>query len=105
MPPDARETRARMRRDALVSAVGEKAGRRARARAEGERAAWFGLGTFGLVGWSVMVPTVLGIALGVWLDARRPGRISWSLSGLLIGLLMGCLNAWYWVQRNSRGRP
>ena len=28
----------------------------------------------GLVGWSVVVPTLLGAALGIWLDHRHPGQ-------------------------------
>lgn len=89
-------------RDRLHETVGRKAERKARSREEGDRVISFGLGTFGLVGWSVMIPTVLGIAIGVWLDARYTGEISWTLTGLLTGIALGCLNAWYWVQRKSR---
>ena len=32
---------------------------------------WFGLGMMGLIGWSVAIPTVLGAALGLWLDQRQ----------------------------------
>lgn len=86
----------------LLETVEEKARRKARAREEGDRTLWFGLGTFGLVGWSVMLPTVLGIAAGAWLDARHDGRISWILTGLITGVILGCVNAWFWVQKKSR---
>ncbi len=35
---------------------------------------WFGLGKMGLIGWSIVVPTLLGAALGVWLTTttREP---------------------------------
>jgi ATP synthase protein I len=56
---------------------------------------------FGLVGWSVAIPTLLGIALGLWLDARWPGRVSRTLTFLIIGVILGCLNAWYWVKQES----
>jgi ATP synthase protein I len=82
--------------------VGRRAERKLRARQERRRTAWFGLGTFGLVGWSVALPTVLGIALGVWLDERRPGQVSWTLTFLFIGVALGCLNAWYWINQESR---
>jgi ATP synthase protein I len=49
------------------------------------------------VGWSVVIPTLLGVAAGVWIDGRWPGRFSWTLMLLLGGLLLGCWNAWYWV--------
>ena len=58
---------------------------------------WFGLGMMGLVGWSVVVPTLAGAALGMWLDAHYPGSHSWTLALLVAGLCIGCANAWHWV--------
>jgi len=57
---------------------------------------------FGLVGWSVAVPTLIGIAIGVWIDLSRPGSYSWTLMLLVIGMVIGCLNAWFWIQRERR---
>jgi ATP synthase protein I len=82
--------------------VGRKAERRRRARQIGRRGVWFGLGMFGLVGWAVALPTVAGVAIGLWLDARFPSHVSWTLTLLLLGALLGSLNAWYWVKRESR---
>lgn len=86
----------------LEKEVGRRAERKLRARRERRRTAWFGLGMFGLVGWSVAIPTLAGIALGLWMDARWPGRPSWTLTFLLIGVGLGCLNAWYWIKQESR---
>jgi ATP synthase protein I len=86
----------------VTEAVGRKAARKLRARRTGRRGVWFGLGMFGLVGWAVALPTVAGVALGLWLDARFPSRVSWTLSLLFLGALLGSLNAWYWVKRESR---
>jgi ATP synthase protein I len=63
---------------------------------------WSGLGMIGLVGWSVAVPTLLGAALGIWLDKNYPMNHSWTLTLLIIGLIAGCLNAWYWLAREDR---
>ena len=81
--------------------VGRKAERKLRARRERNRTAWFWLGMFGLVGWSVAVPTLIGIAMGIWIDNTWPDGISWTLNLLIIGIIVGCINAWYWVQRES----
>jgi ATP synthase protein I len=81
--------------------IGEKAERKLKARAEGRRDVWFGVGMFGLVGWSVAIPTIIGIVLGLWIDARLQDRISWTLTLLFIGAALGCVNAWYWVKRES----
>ena len=83
--------------------ISRKARRMERARKRRPRSAWRGLGMFGMVGWAVAVPTVAGIALGLFIDARWPGETSWTLALLLAGVALGCLNAWYWVQREGRG--
>jgi len=82
--------------------VGAKAERKLRARRDGAPGVWSGLGMMGLIGWSVVVPTVAGAALGVWLDAYHPGAHSWSLALLMAGLVLGCLNAWHWVAQQDR---
>ena len=87
----------------LLRRVGEKEARKLKARAEKDRSVWFGLGMFGLVGWSVAIPTLIGIAVGIWIDTTWPGPYSWTLMLLFIGVIVGCLNAWYWVKRESRG--
>jgi len=58
---------------------------------------WFGLGMFGMVGWSVAVPTLMGLGLGIWLDKKYPVSISWTLTFLMFGLIAGCLMAWHWI--------
>jgi ATP synthase protein I len=50
----------------------------------------------------VALPTPAGALLGLWLDARVASRVSWTLTLLLAGALLGSLNAWYWVTRESR---
>ena len=63
---------------------------------------WFGLGMMGTVGWSVVVPTLVGVAIGLWIDAQWPSRVSWTLVLLIGGLLLGCANAWLWLSREQR---
>ncbi|NLT36106.1 MAG: hypothetical protein GXX83_09430 [Gaiellales bacterium] len=82
--------------------VGAKQARKLLRRKEGEHSIWFGLGMFGVVGWSVAIPTMIGVGLGYWIDRAWPGRISWTLTLMVIGLCLGSLNAWYWVQRQRR---
>ncbi len=82
--------------------VGEKAARKLKAQRHVTQTVWSGLGMMGLVGWSVAVPTLLGAALGLWLDKRYPGGHSWTLTLLAIGLGLGCFNAWHWVAKEGR---
>jgi len=96
--------RRRRKAEALGDRVAGEIVRRRRSRAAGDRSIWEGLGMFGIVGWSVAIPTLIGIAVGIWLDNRLTGSISWTLTGLIVGILLGSLNAWYWVSRESRRR-
>ena len=89
-------------RQELCRKVGTKESRKIRARREENRSVWFGLGMFGLVGWSVAIPTLAGIALGVWIDLKWPSRYSWTLMLLVIGIILGCVNAWFWVMRERK---
>lgn len=82
--------------------IERKALRMEESRKRRRESAWYGLGMFGLVGWSVAVPVVAGTALGVWIDRRWPGEVSWTLTLLIAGAILGSINAWYWVQREGR---
>ncbi len=87
--------------DQFLQTIQQKARRKQRARREGG-SIWFGLGTFGMVGWSVAIPTVVGALAGGWLDQHVPVDFSWRLTLLLAGLLIGCVNAWYWVSKEQQ---
>jgi ATP synthase protein I len=82
--------------------VGAKAARKLTAQRNVTRGVWFGLGMMGIVGWSVVIPTLLGAALGIWLDNHHPGHLSWTLTLLITGLVLGCLNAWHWVAKEDK---
>ena len=86
----------------LAQEVDADARRKLKARKHQAHGVWFGLGMMGLVGWSVVVPTLLGAALGIWLDRHVPGQHSWTLALLVAGLTLGCFNAWHWVAKEDR---
>ena len=95
--PDCR----RSQTPAFGKAAARKAERRMQARRHKDRSIWFGLGMFGLVGWTVTIPTVAGIAIGLWIDTHTASPYSWTLMGLFTGLVAGCIMAWNWVKRES----
>lgn len=96
--PDRRERKPR----AFSDEIGVREKRKLKARKDRPKEVWFGLGMFGMVGWSVAVPTVIGIFLGVWIDVTWPSRYSWTLMLLVVGLILGCVNAWFWVNRERK---
>ena len=87
---------------AFAARIGVKAARKLKARRNSAPGVWFGLGMMGVIGWSVVVPTLLGAALGLWLDHHHAGRHSWTLALLVAGLAIGCFNAWHWVARQDQ---
>jgi ATP synthase protein I len=97
-PPEMKSTEDQT---AFSRKVGAQAARKLRAR-NSTQGVWFGLGMMGLIGWSVVVPTLLGAALGLWLDKHHAGKHSWTLALLVAGLAIGCFNAWHWVSKEDK---
>ena len=83
--------------------IGIKEIRKLKSIREEKKSPLLGLGMFGMVGWSIVIPTLLGLALGIWIDKKYPASISWTLSLMIIGLFCGCLLAGYWVANENKG--
>ncbi|MDA8161401.1 MAG: AtpZ/AtpI family protein [Desulfobacteraceae bacterium] len=99
---DAQEGKKSRCKAAFLQQVGTKAARKLKAQRGTARTVWSGLGMMGLIGWSVTIPTLLGAALGLWLDKHYPGPHSWTLTLLITGLVIGCLSAWRWVAKEDQ---
>lgn len=82
--------------------VAEKEKRKLKALRNNKRSVWFGLGMFGMIGWSVAVPTLLGAVLGIWLDKNYPQSFSWTLSSIVLGIVIGGLIAANWVSKEDK---
>ena len=63
---------------------------------------WSSFSLFGVVGWSVAIPTLLAIGVGIWLDRSIHDNHSWTLVMLPVGLAVGCGLAWHWVRHEQR---
>lgn len=93
-----------------LSSDGRQLGKRVREREvrmlKGKQQApgtiWSGFAVFGLIGWSVVIPTLGGVMLGLWLDGAYPSKHSWTLTLLAAGLFVGCFNAWRWISEENR---
>lgn len=90
--------------DPAADQIESGAERMRKARADPPPSPLRGLGTFGMIGWSVAVPTVGGIALGRWLDRVAPQHFSWVLALLLAGVVIGAFIAWRWIEREGQGK-
>ena len=81
----------------MIRQVGVEQDRMMRARTR-KNGSWTGVALLGVVGWSVALPTLAGIAIGLWIDSRWPSRFSWTLMLLVGGLVFGCISAWLRVK-------
>lgn len=61
-----------------------------------------GFSTFGMIGWSIVVPTVGGAFLGLWLDRVAPQSFSWTIALILGGVALGAMIAWAWMDKENR---
>lgn len=89
-------------RDDFTRKIEADSKRKLKARKNKAPGVWSGLGMMGLIGWSIAVPTLLGAGLGVWLDRTVSTDFSWTLTLIILGLALGCLNAWHWLSREGR---
>ena len=80
--------------DGLHEAVRTRQQRRARWQREGERSLGQNLAMIGALGWTIVVPLLVGIFAGRWLDRQFGSGIFWTLGLLVGGLALGCALAW-----------
>ena len=79
--------------------IGDKERLKLKSKKAGKPNVWQGFSVFGLIGWSIAAPMVALVLIGIWLDEHYSNSFSFTLSMLMIGLAIGCVNAWYWVRK------
>ena len=60
---------------------------------------WGYVGLIGAVGWGIVLPMIIGVGVGLWLDRRFGSGSRLTLLLLLLGLSVGCVNAWRTITR------
>jgi ATP synthase protein I len=66
---------------------------------EGERPTWMNLSMVGALGWLIVIPALLGVAIGRWLDGMLGTGITFTGALIFIGVGIGGYLAW---QRMSK---
>jgi len=84
--------------DGLTKAVRERRTRRHLWRSEGEPSTLRFVGQIGVLGWIIVVPILIGLFVGRWIDRALGTGIFWSAPLLLVGVVIGCWSAWRWMQ-------
>lgn len=60
----------------------------------GERPLWKNLSMIGALGWLIVIPTLLGVAAGRWLDGLFATRVTFSGALTFVGACLGFYLAW-----------
>lgn len=88
--------------DRLVEQVRLRSARNARWLHEGAPALARHLGQIGVLGWLIVVPTLLGLFAGRWIDRRLGTGLTFAAALLVLGLVLGSWSAWKWVHAEMR---
>lgn len=67
-----------------------------------ERSVGQNLALIGSIGWLVVVPTVIGIFIGRWLDEWMESGIFWTGACIIIGVSIGAMLAWKRLRREGK---
>lgn len=87
--------------DRVAGAAKRAATRDATGRKEPEPSLGARLGQIGILGWTIVLPTLLCLALGRWLDRLAGTRVFFSAPLLMIGAAIGLWSAWRWMHRQQ----
>jgi ATP synthase protein I len=88
--------------DRVAGAAQRAAKRDATGRNEPEPSLGARLAQIGILGWTIVLPTLLCLALGRWLDRLAGTRVFFSAPLLMIGAAIGLWSAWRWMHRQQR---
>lgn len=83
--------------DPLVSSVRLRGERRRKSLHEGNLSVARGLAQIGVLGGIIVVPMLIGIIVGRWLDHVFNSGVFWTASLLPLGLALAGWSAWKWI--------
>ncbi len=81
----------------MIASIREQTRRRQRAEREGEPSMGRYLAQIGVLGWMIVLPGLIGVFAGRWLDRWLGSGIFWTGPLMLLGLAAGCWVAWRWM--------
>ena len=83
--------------DGLLKSVSHEVERRRTWLREGEPSFARYLAQIGVLGWTIVIPALLGTFLGRWIDRSLGTGIFWTAPLMMLGLGVGCWTAWRWM--------
>src|ERR1700722_6785702 len=84
--------------DPLVKGIRLRGERQQRWLREGDPSVARRLAQIGVLGWIIVVPMLIGIFVGRWLDRIFNSGLFWTAPLLMLGAGLGCWSAWKWMK-------
>ncbi len=94
--PDKDQT---LERDALLRGARLEGARDLRWRSDNAPPVARRLAQIGVLGWMVVIPMLVGVFAGRWLDSRFQTGLFYTAPLLMLGAAAGCWWAWRWMQK------
>ncbi len=83
----------------MAEAARQAANRARQGREDPEPSMGQRLGQIGVLGWTVVIPILLGVVVGRWMDRKLETGIFFTAPFLLVGAAIGFWLAWRWMHR------
>jgi ATP synthase protein I len=84
--------------DPLVKGIRLRVDRHRRWLRDGDASVAQRLGQIGVLGWIIVVPMLIGVFTGRWLDRVFNSGLFCTAPLLILGAALGCWSAWKWMQ-------
>jgi ATP synthase protein I len=84
--------------DKLVQETRLRGERHRRWLREGDPSVARRLAQIGVLGWIIVVPMLIGVFIGRWLDGSLHSGVFWTAPLMMLGLVLGCWSAWKWMK-------
>ncbi len=85
-------------KDPLVKSVQLRDERHQRWLREGDASVVRRLAQIGVLGWIIVLPILIGVFVGRWLDQMFNSGLFYTAPLLMLGVALGCWSAWKWIQ-------
>ncbi|MDW6024405.1 AtpZ/AtpI family protein [Mesorhizobium sp. BAC0120] len=86
-------------KDRLTEAARQAAERAKQGEENPEPSLGARFGQIGILGWTIVVPTLVAVFVGRWLDRILDTGIFFSAPLIMIGAAIGLWSAWKWMHR------
>lgn len=84
--------------DPMITSIRLRGERQKRWLRDGDASVSRRLAQIGVLGWITVIPMLVGIFAGRWLDRTYHTGIFWTAPLLMLGAALGCWSAWRWVR-------